>query len=413
MLSGCAVLAAAAPVAADATNRNFLPFGERAAMLANAGITSANSEAVYYNPANLARIGHSELSVSGSTFLRFELATDAAISLQGVDQPFDASGFVIIPSTIVSTYDLGSWTLATAVLVPDTFELSNRVTFQSPDLRITQLVDQRRQSLWLGAGLARSLGPDLSIGVSAFVSNETEAETSFVRVESGDPATVLAEQLTRSDITVRNLSAIVGVMWQPSPALGIGVRIHTATVKLTGSGEIYQSAVQVGTDMDMFAERVIEDIDVARPLPWDLGLGISYRPLPTLSLLVDASVQLPASLTTMDDAVAGKTRLELDLAPRVGIGAEWELATSRWLRLGLMYNRSALPAADEPGEPAPEHYAGATAGFAWQKKRTTTSFGLFYMMASPRFIVEGTDPPRATEARARLYGALFAVSYSL
>jgi len=397
----------------DASNRNFLPFGERAAMLANAGITSDATEAVYYNPANLARVGQSELSVSGSTFLRFEASSDAILELQGVDQPFDASGFVVIPSTIVSTYPIGDWTLATAVLVPDAFEIRNRVTFETPDLRITQLLDQRRQSLWLGAGAARMIAPGLSVGLSAFVTNETEAEINFLRLQAGDPASAILEQTTSTEVSVFNLSAIAGVMWEPTPQLGIGARIHSQTLRLTGSGDIYRSVIQLGTMMDVIAEDELEGVRVGRPLPWDAGAGIAYRPRPDLELVADVSVQLPATLTTVDDAIAGVTEHEVELAPRAGVGAEWEFSQRKWLRLGVTYNASAVPAPEAAGDGISEDYLGVTGGVSWQKDRTTTSLGAFYLQTNASMIIDGSDPPREGELVGRLYGALFAVSYSL
>src|SRR5690606_6096670 len=212
------------------------------------------------------------------------------LELQGVDQPFDASGFVVIPSTIVSTYPIGDWTLATAVLVPDAFEIRNRVTFETPDLRITQLLDQRRQSLWLGAGAARMIAPGLSVGLSAFVTNETEAEINLLRLQAGDPASAILEQTTSTEVSVFNLSAIAGVMWEPTPQLGIGARIHSQTLRLTGSGDIYRSVIQLGTMMDVIAEDELEGVRVGRPLPWDAGAGIAYRPRPDLELVADVSV---------------------------------------------------------------------------------------------------------------------------
>src|SRR5688572_32926759 len=79
---------------ADPTNRNLIPFGERAAMLGNAGITSPLGESVFYNPANLSRVGHPNLSVTGSTYLLYQLAVDPILVLDGEDQRFEASGFV-------------------------------------------------------------------------------------------------------------------------------------------------------------------------------------------------------------------------------------------------------------------------------------------------------------------------------
>jgi hypothetical protein len=81
-----AVLVASAAVAqADLANRNYFPFGERAATMGNAGITSPYGDAAYYNPANLTRIGHPSISVSGSTYMIYELSADPLLVLEGED----------------------------------------------------------------------------------------------------------------------------------------------------------------------------------------------------------------------------------------------------------------------------------------------------------------------------------------
>src|SRR4029077_16649022 len=87
---------------ADVSNRDYLPFGERAAMLANAGICSPYGEATFYNPANLPRIDHPSLSVSASTYLRYSITAKPVVVLDGQDEPFSASGFVALPSQVVS-----------------------------------------------------------------------------------------------------------------------------------------------------------------------------------------------------------------------------------------------------------------------------------------------------------------------
>src|SRR5512140_391825 len=111
------IVLAAGTARADVDNRDLLPFGERASMLGNAGLCSPFGEAVYYNPANLTRIDHPSLSVSGSTYLLYNISLNPLITLGGQDEPFDASGFVAIPSTVTSTYKVGDFWLATAVLV--------------------------------------------------------------------------------------------------------------------------------------------------------------------------------------------------------------------------------------------------------------------------------------------------------
>jgi hypothetical protein len=406
-----ACLSGSTDAIADTTNPDLIPFGERASMLANAGITSPKGEAVYYNPANLTRIGHPELSVSGSTYLRFDLSTDALIVLQGEDQPFDASGFIAIPSTLVSSYQIGDWALATAVLLPDVFALKNRVTFETADLRLTQVIDQERQSLWIGTGVARRITPDLSVGLSAFVAHETDSSLSFLHAEFAETMETY-ERFTNVDRSVLNLDAIAGAFWQLAPSFGVGARVRAVPIRLTGSGDVYQSEVLAGME-DMTAEVELEDVHVSRPAPWDVGVGISFRPADTLELVADLDVQLPATLRTMDDPVLGVEESEVVAAPRVGVGADWELASRKWLRLGLVYNQSATREPDAESEGTRETYYGVTGGFAWSKGRTTTALGGFFLRGDASFIIAGSDPPREGDAVARLYGAMLTVSYSL
>lgn len=400
-----------AAVAADTTNPDLIPFGERASMLGNAGITSPKGEAVYYNPANLARLGHPELSVSGSTYLRFDLSSDALLVLQGEDQPFEASGFIAIPSTLVSSYQIGGWALATAVLLPDVFSLKNRVTFETPELRLTQVLEQERQSLWIGVGGARQITPELSVGLSAFVASETDSQLSFIRAVESATMTVY-ESLSNVDRSVLNFDAIAGAYWQASPLFGIGARVRAVPIRLTGSGDVYQSDLIAGAE-DVMSEVELEDVDMSRPSPWDVGLGLSFRPTETLELLADLNVQLPATLRTIDDPVLGVEENEVVAAPRVALAADWEVASGKWLRLGLMYNRSAVDDPESVAEGTRENYYGVTGGVAWSKGRTTTAVGGFFIRGDASFIITGSDPPREGDAVARLYGAMLTVSYSL
>ena len=408
------VLAAtAASARADLSNRYYMPFGERAAMMGNAGITSPYGEAAFYNPANLTRIGHPSLSVSGSTYLRYDLSADPILVLQGEDQPFSASGFVAIPSTVTSTYKAGEFWLSTAVLVPEAIEFKNRSTFRSTDLAVTLLQQRSVESLWLGGSIARELAPGLSVGVSVFVQNESESTFNFVRVQNGFmPIMSVREVTTNEDVSVWNLTGILGVHYQASEMLGIGLRVHSPTVKLTGSADVYESTLQAGMNAAA-VESEVEDVNVSRPAPADLGVGFSIRPTPRVELVADVSLQLPGTFTTLDDPMLGVREVEVELAPRAGIGAEIEVGSKKWLRLGAMYNASALATPASDADAPSDTYYGATLGFSFQKERTVTSIGLFGLQSNTAFFVEGADPQRRSDARVRLYGGLLAVSYRL
>ncbi len=401
--------------AADVSNRNLVPFGERAAFLGNAGITSEQGDAVFYNPANLARIGHPNLSVSANVYAVVDLKADPLLVIEGEEQPFEASGFLSIPSSLVSTYQIGGWALATAVLVPEALALKNRLTFDSPSLHVTLLQAQEQESLYLGAGAARQIVPGLVAGLSVFVAKETVSDLQFVRSEVVADPPVVSEFISNSDTSVFNLTAVAGVFWQASARLGIGARVQVPPIRLKGSADIYQSILVPGDDM-LTSEDEWEDVNASAPLPWDLGVGVSLQATRKIELVADFNVQLPDTLTTIDEPdieEIGTVRVKTELAPRVGVGAEWEFLSQAWLRLGALYNRSAFREPETASDEAQEHYYGVTGGLAWQKDRTHTAIGAFYLRSDVNVLVDGTDPPRQSDARALLYGALLTVSYRL
>jgi hypothetical protein len=402
-----------ASAVADESNPNLLPFGERAAFLGNAGITSDVGEAVYYNPANLARVGHPNLSVSGNLYVRFEFEADPLLVIDGEDQPFQATGFMSIPSTLVSTYQVGGWSLGTAVLIPDAFTFKNRVAFESENLDVTLLQETQQQSLWVGGGVARVLVPGLSAGVSVFAANEKEAQLSFLRVASAVDPNIVSEVTSNTDLSVWNLVAIAGLHWQASPRLGVGLRTRLPPIKLTGSADIYTASVVSGTDVDEAFEEEYEGVDASRPLPVDVGVGVSFRPTSRLEVVADLNLQMPATLTKVDDEEVGVDRAEVELAPRLGVGVDWQAVSNLWLRLGGSYNRSAYPAPETSGDNVAETYYGVTGGLAWQKDRTQTALGGFFLYTSPDLIIEGSDPIRKSDANGKLYGAMLTVSYRL
>ena len=382
-------------------------------MLGNAGITSPVGEAVYYNPANLARIGHPNLSVSGSTYLLYQLSIDPIVELQGEDQKFEASGFVAIPSTVISTYQIGRLSLASAVLVPEALTFKNRVTFESATARITIIQDRKESQLWLGGGAALELAEGVSAGISVFAANTTESVYSYTRAQTGlDPVTQVTERTTSTDISVIGLTAIAGVHLQRGP-LGIGARLHGPSIRLSGSGDNYSAASVVSPTMPAAQETELEDVSVDRPLPIDAGLGVSYQATPALLLLADANLQLGATLTTVDDPRLAEAEVKLNAAPRGSLAMELEVASKKWLRAGFVVNRSAFAAPKNADDAVREDYLGGTLGFAWQSGRTHTALGVFYLHGSIQTFVEGATPPREADATGRLFGGLFTVSYRL
>lgn len=404
-----AVLAAVPAIAhADVTNRDLLPFGERAGMLGNAGLTSPFGEAVFYNPANLTRLDHPTLTVVGTTYLRYSVSANPAYVIGGQDEPFTAAGFLPIPSTVISTHKAGDWTLATAILVPEAIDYKNVTSVDAMVGHLTLLEQVSKESLWIGGSAAYPITRTLSVGVSVFGQRQKESDLSFTRIAAGTDA---AEETFNEDTTVYNASATLGVYWEPTPALGLALRVRPPAVRLGGTTDIYTASSEVGA-MPSSTEQTVE-AKASRPLPTDVTVGASVRPSEGIELVADVGLQMPATITELDDPVAGRKQFDVHLAPRVGLGAELEVAHHKWLRLGALYNGSAVDAPKVAGDESRDTYVGVTGGFAMQKERTMTSLGLFGVHGTSDVVVAGTAPPRHADARIWLYGAILSFSYRL
>jgi|GEM_PF-4813775 len=393
---------------ADETNRNLFPVGDREAFMANTGITSPSAGAVFYNPANLARLGTPTLAMTGTTLMRFDLSTDALLVIDAEDQPFNASGFLTIPTSIVSTYEVGNWHLATSILVPDAIELTNQLSFESPLVQGTIVFRESQQDLWLGASAARAVGERGTVGVSLFGVQRTQAQFQVLNITSDAGA---ALQTTENlEASLIGATAVVGGHWQVTDTVGVGARFQTPLVNVSSSASDYLSTLTADGDSVTFTETSLEGLDYERPMPWDVGVGVSVRASPAIELVADVNVQLPATFRRLP----GDDETELETALRASVGADFDLPGSLRAQVGGLYNGSASPEPAREGD-AREDYWGATGGLSWRSGRTRTGLGLFFHQSFGELLPSGLGDgnERRVDIRTRLFGALITVDYSL
>jgi hypothetical protein len=371
---------------ADATNRNLLPIGEREAFLANTGITSASGGAVFHNPGNLARVPHPTISLSGTTILRFSLFAEEYIG----DKPLKAKGFVVIPGALISTYELGEFRLATAILVPDSFEFQDKASYDlAPELKTTVLLRNLREDFWIGGGLARQFGR-LSLGLSVFGIRRSQTSLMLFNNKSTTMANVGGQFVFDTASTVYGVSAIAGALVALNDVFSIGMRVQSPFLQVKSRADIYLSLVSNDPMNSSAIDSELEDIKFRDPLPWDMGIGIRVTPRPALSFMVDGSLQTGLRYTAYEglalfSEMMTDTRRHLKPAPRVSFGAEWSATPSLF---------------------------GGTAGLMWESGRTTTGLG-FYFARSNGSLRPAADPTRTADAHATLLGALITVRYQL
>jgi hypothetical protein len=129
-----AFLAGGTSASADIYNRQIIPLGEREAFMGNAGTgDSADTGAVYYNPAGLAALGANRASVTGAVYLSFKTHTDATATFDNTHIPYDASGFITIPASYTAAIRRENYALAFSVLVPESLEVENKADIKTPN----------------------------------------------------------------------------------------------------------------------------------------------------------------------------------------------------------------------------------------------------------------------------------------
>jgi long-subunit fatty acid transport protein len=406
---------------ADVSNRNLLPIGEREAFLANTGITSPTGGAVFYNPANLARLPHPTISMSGTTLLRFGQRSKGGFD----NQPVENSGFVIIPASLVSTYRFGDWSFASAVMVPDNLEVENRSSYALESASVaTFLIKNNRRDFWLGLSGARRINDRLSVGLSLFGVRRSASSLVFFKFagpQTAEPGAVAPEQMAaqllgNTSTSVLGITAIAGAHYEITPWLGVGVRAQSPLWQISGRGDIYVSTV---ASKVMMGNSPVFELDqrgvkIDDPLPTDIGMGVSVFPHERIELMADLNLQMPMSFRTSSFAPEDR---KLVLTARYSMGAEAALGDSIRVQIGALYNPSAVPIANS--QSSREDFVGGTVGIRWKAGRTCTGLGGFFFAShgenAPVQVAAQAPPeqPPSAEMSSRLYGALLTVAYEL
>lgn len=96
--------------------------------------------------------------------------------------PFEASGFLPIPASLISTYRVGEWGLGTAILVPNALRVEDQSPFSTSVADGRLLLKNIKEELWLGASAARPLGDRVSLGISVFGVQSSESSITMFQV---------------------------------------------------------------------------------------------------------------------------------------------------------------------------------------------------------------------------------------
>ncbi len=368
---------------ADPFHFQSIPLGQRALGVGGAFTGLADDpSAAYYNPAGLVWSGDSALSASLTlnAFDRQTIVEGYRTEVGRTSLRHEAGPS--LPSSVGFVKRLGkqgpSGERAHAIGL-STFSIENRqlgfdVEVQNrPGGDIATLsVDRSARTFWQGISYAYRVSDALSFGLSGFLSlTRNLYREELVGAELGDalpePGSFQADRASweshRVDANVKNLVTRFGALYQVTEQWRLGVMFQPPCIHVRGRASVRERrlASDLAESSGSFFNTTQRGLAAHYPMPWEIRLGVSYRPQPFWTLTMDASLYGPTGskrnpVVAVGDrkpdpdtgAVATVGRFELDRWHRktsgnVSIGSElmlWEVIA---VRAGLFTSLSAAP----------------------------------------------------------------------
>ncbi len=375
-------------------NRNLLPVGDQEALTANTGTAYRGSNGgVFYNPALLAYIPNSQVSMSGSTYINFDHRVK---SMPGPDNTYNDSvsrGFNAVPSTIISSVKYGDFVGTFSVLVPDNLAYSSYSKIRTTETSVFQTVSAKSSELWIGLSGGWKISENFSVGAGLhlinydFLYNQTIIQFKGVYPERESAPVRTDLQLTDGRISTGALSGSAGVYYRINDSFDIGLKTQSRSLQQWEKTDFlyYQLTYQDRNQKvdGLFPEQVRADYR----LPLDATIGFSYNGK-LGKLLFDISRQDGHKYNTFPD-YPSINRIETENTIRYNLGTELNYSKRLQLLGGIAYNPSAIHSLDGKRSGTREDYKSVFMGFYLKGENTRTGLGIFYTGSNGETICGG------------------------
>lgn len=395
----------------SARNYNYqdVPLVERAFGLGLASMAlDSDTGVMYYNPAVLARVDHSQLSTAVSAWSRIDTRSGDFVSIfRSAKDNLRRTGFLAIPSMVGGHIRTGEWTWGGTILIPQSFANSGSV---APDANFVTAFDAREDAFWYGFFVARAIDEKHSFGVSLFYLSLSENEKfTYVRHTgvANDGTNLFNARFVEQTLGASALLLIFGGTYKVNDAVTLGYSFRTPAVKLSGDASYTDVDTDGTTGSTVFAGKT-----KFYPLPMRFSVGVGWQASPAWTFAADAHYYTPyggnlggSNLPVFEVRAQG--------IPNFSVGAEYMRWKSIGVRAGLFTNLSS--ARDVPtGLTAINdrvHMFGSTASVVFSKKEGSISIGGYIQGGQGRApdIVNG--PTIALPRSNYIYGAVLGSSY--
>ena len=335
-----ALAVAQTATATDGRYREYV-IGERAAGMGGAALASATDvDAIFYNPAGLAKSKGDSISLSANLYGWERFKTEG-----GLDWGEDAksSSFVSIPAAMGGVKRFSDeWVGGLGVFTP---KLEKRhLVSASPDRTGSSHLDYNDQTVWIGPAAAWAPADSrfsFGAGVFAVYRDYSVSESSYRKYDHNQHGAM--------DLQMLGLLATVGAQVDLGDGWSAGASVQTPTLRLWDDGKLSINGSFAGIDgLDLGLYTT--DVRAENYIPLQLAAGVA-KAGENWSVALDAIWHPSANYDLARWTIEGERadqRIHLHSVFDVSLGGEYVVADRYPIRAGFYTAMSAVRVPDDP-----------------------------------------------------------------
>ena len=344
-LSLAAAVALCAAQTATATDGRYREYvvGERAGGMGGAALAVASDvDAIFYNPAGLAKSKGDSISLSANLYGLERYETEG-----GLDWGEDAksSSFVSVPAAMGGVKRFSDeWVGGFGVFTPK-MEKRHLVS-ASPDRTGSSHIDYDDQTVWIGPAAAWApAGSRFSLGAGVFAVYRdcSVSESSYRKFDHNENGAL--------DLQMLGLLATFGAQADLGDGWSAGASVQTPTLRVWDDGKLSVNGSFSGVDgMDLGLYTT--DVRADNYIPWQLAAGVG-KSGENWSVALDAIWHPSANYDLARwniDGLRFEQRTHLHSVLDVSLGGEYVVADRYPVRAGFYTAMSAVRVPDDPAD---------------------------------------------------------------
>lgn len=356
-------------------NRGVMPLGELEAFMGNTGVAlSGSTGAVAYNPAGLAGIQQSRLSLSANSYMKLSSKMEPVETFDGTDLNFKSSSIQGIPNAFVSTWSRENTTYAFSILVPYQLKLEDALGYSSPSYPTMQLSRTNYfQLIMAGLSFGTRFENNYDIGAGCFYTMYQSAQmNAFTANTNGGTNALISNSFFRSE--VNGLYCNMGIQKQFNDDWRFGLTARLPFIRMSNKG---RASTFIQNPNNGVSESVgPQTVEADFKLPLDLGFGTEYRINPTTFAYLDINYQLGESYSTGD---LNTLDVETEDTARFSGGISYQATPTIRVLGGVAYNPSTTK---RTVDSYTENFTIATVGANYTVGNSSLGVGLMYGTSS-------------------------------